>query len=38
MLAGDGLGLAGNAVVELAALGLIVVMVRRRVLFGWIPR
>lgn len=37
-LAGGGLGLVGNAVVQLAAVALVVVMVRRRVLFGVIPR
>ncbi len=37
-LPGDGLGLAGNTVVQLAALALIVAMVRREVLFCWIPR
>lgn len=36
--AGDGLGLIGNAVVQLAILALLVAMVRRRLLFRWIPR
>jgi hypothetical protein len=34
----EGLGLAGNAVVQLACLALLVAMCRRRVLFRWIPR
>ena len=33
-----GLGPVWNAVVQLACLGLLVVMVQRRVLFRWIPR
>jgi hypothetical protein len=37
-LPGDGLGLAGNTAVQLAALALIMVMVRREALFRWIPR
>ena len=37
-LPGDGLGPAGNALVQLGCLALIVAMVRRRVLFRWIPR
>jgi hypothetical protein len=38
VLAGDGLGLLGNAVVQIGVLALLVVMVRRRFLFHWIPR
>jgi hypothetical protein len=34
----EGVGPAGNAAVQVAALLLIVVMVRRRFLFRWIPR
>ena len=37
-LAGDGLGPAGNTAAQMATLALLVVMVRRRVLFRWIPR
>ena len=37
-LAGDGPGLVANTGVVLATLGLLVAMVRRRVLFRWIPR
>jgi hypothetical protein len=37
-LAGDGLGLAGNTAVQLACLALLWAMVRRQVLFRWIPR
>ena len=37
-LAGDGLGLAANTAIQVATIGLLVVMVRRRVLFRWIPR
>ena len=37
-LAGDGPGLVANTAVVLATLGLLVLMVRRRVLFRWIPR
>lgn len=35
---GDGLGRAGNLLVQAASLGLLVVLVRRQVLFRWIPR
>lgn len=38
VLAEDGLGLAANTVVQVAALVLLVVMVRRRFLFRWVPR
>ncbi len=38
LLAGGGLGLVGNSVVEIAALGLLWLMVRRRFLFRWVPR
>jgi hypothetical protein len=37
-LAGDGIGVVGNALVQAGCLALIVVMVRRRFLFRWIPR
>lgn len=37
-LAGDALGLVGNSAVEIGGLGLLVLMVRRRFLFRWIPR
>lgn len=37
-LGGTGVGLVGNAIVQLAALGLLGLMIRHRVLFGWIPR
>lgn len=36
--AGDGIGAAGNTMVQVACLALLLVMVRRRVLFGLIPR
>lgn len=38
ILAGGGLGLVGNTVIELAGLLVIWVMVRQRFLFRWIPR
>ena len=34
----DGLGFAGNAAVQIACVALMVELVRRRVLFRWIPR
>ena len=37
-LAGDGIGVVGNTLVQLGCLALLLVMVRRRVLFGLIPR
>ena len=37
-LGGDGLGLAANTVVQVACLALLWLMVRRRVLFGLVPR
>lgn len=37
-IAGDGLGMLGNAVLQIGVLALLVVMVRRRFLFRWIPR
>jgi hypothetical protein len=37
-LSGDGLGLLGNTMVQVACLALLVVMVRGRILFGLIPR
>jgi hypothetical protein len=38
VLAGDGLGLVANTAVQLACLALVWAMVRREVLFRWIPR
>ena len=38
LLPGDGLGLLGNAAVQLGALAAIVLLVRHEVLFRWIPR
>lgn len=38
MLAGDGLGLVGNTVVQAACVALLWIMVRRRVLFRVVPR
>jgi hypothetical protein len=35
---GDGLGLVGNSVLQVCLVGLLVLMVRRRFLFRWIPR
>ena len=37
-LAGDGLGAVGNAAVQVVAVLALVALVRRRVLFRWIPR
>jgi len=37
-LAGEGMGLIGNAVIQLACIGLLLVMVRRRFLFSVVPR
>ncbi len=37
-LAGDGLGLVANTAVQVGGLGLLWLMVRRRVLFRWVPR
>ena len=37
-LGGDGLGLAANTVVQVACLALLWLMVRRRLLFGLVPR
>ena len=37
-LGGDGLGLAANTVVQIACLALLWLMVRRRLLFGLVPR
>jgi hypothetical protein len=38
LLAGDGLGMAGNVVVQLGCLALLVMLVRRRFMFRWVPR
>jgi hypothetical protein len=38
LLGGEGLGLIGNSIVELAGLALLWAMVRQRFLFRWIPR
>jgi hypothetical protein len=37
-LAGEGIGVVGNALVQAGCLALLVVMVRRRFLFRWVPR
>jgi hypothetical protein len=38
VLAGPGLGPVGNVAVQLACLGLLLALVRHRVLFAWVPR
>jgi hypothetical protein len=37
-LAGDGLGLIGNTVVQVGCLALLWTMVQREFLFRWVPR
>jgi hypothetical protein len=38
LLAGEGLGGAGNVVAQLGCLALLWLMVRRRFMFRWVPR